>query len=129
MEKTITLTLSRKQAKVIQAALDSYSRLKCGQVAYAIEHLNMDRPTDEWLSRDQVDEIENFVRERAFKDALSKGHYYGVRSHEVSDKARIAYDLIQTIRYYYRNEDLKNTVDNHPPMKTSTTEELPIVKD
>ena len=114
------LEITDQQAKIITDALDCYSRMKTGQIDYALDPLR-DRIFDKNISMSDVRNKADELKKLIFPEFDSSGMSYGIHSHDISDNARIAFDLIQVIRYdiWKREGGPKYIVDANPPYQTS----------
>ncbi len=130
-----TLELSEKQMTIMLSALDLYSRVHLGQYT---DLPNNNRESQSWPTRI---EDANVIKKILFPDLPPNG-YYGIHSDEISDNARISWDLQQVIRYNFHwrrsGKDPENDIrDWHTmmmvqydaPYLTSTTESLPVLVD
>jgi len=112
-----TLTVSERQLRIIQSALEFYERPFMGQVDFAFEHPVWD------MDRRGTQEAR-----LAMNHALpQEKRHHGIFSPKISDTARIAYDLQQVIRYqlWLANGCRPTmTVNLRPPSQTSHEEPL-----
>lgn len=92
------ITISEKQAGIIQTALELYSRIHMGQFDVIVDQLLGYRKIRE-LSWEAIQELRDGMRalEPVFT-GLSPHAYYGIHSDMVSDNARVAWDLQQVVR-------------------------------
>jgi len=125
MNNKWTLEINEKQAQVIQDALDSFSRAKLGQINYALEHVANDLKLDR-----QTQELVHEYAKSQFFPELEKNEFYGIHSQEISDDARIAYDIIQVIRYALAQKNgVTSGVSLYSPCKSSTSVDLPKIEE
>ncbi len=116
------LQISEIQARVLINALDAYSRIYLGQFDTAILDQFLFSPD---VSGPQMNAARKLLDET--KKVIT-GHdsnaSFGIHSTEVSDKARVAYDLQQVIRHQlWQDEDhtaFSGGVWSRPPHQTST---------
>jgi hypothetical protein len=124
MANVTFLKLSDKQMEVLCEALESFSRAKLGQFSYALEHVK-------FTSHDTNKEIDSFLKEKFFPE-LKGNTVFGIHSDEVSDDARIAYDIQQVLRNHLAWKDHPEggyTVNFNTPMRTSKDEKMPKIFD
>lgn len=119
----VSIELSETQADVVRVALESYSRMLIGQLDYALEPIRWKTKSD-WYQdvMPVLDEVKHLIFE------LAPNASYGIYSTEVSDNARVAWDIQQVIRNkmsWHSNPKGSMTVNFDRPMKSSQ-EELPI---
>lgn len=118
-----TVKLSDGHLKVINKALETYYRLKSGQIDIALDTAYSYR-----FDRETTDEISDFVRARIFPELKNRAAY-GVGAPEIDD-ASIAYEIRKTFEEYLavRLNDgyYGHTVDFDGPLKVSD-EPLPVV--
>jgi hypothetical protein len=146
----VTIELDEKQARVVMAALDFYSRIAMGQFDEIHQMLlNTGRVRysstaheynvgDENLPLDleYVRAIEQMYRNALFPE-LHPNAYYGIFSKEVGENAHIAWDIYQTVRHdiswfeypegHYPGMTF-STVNFDRPMQVDQKHKLPIVK-
>lgn len=85
-----TLTLTEKQAQVIQQALEVFSRLGIGQVRMALEALPLKK--DQMFSREDENAILSII-ERYVEMNRSMGNQ------KTSESSKAAWDLYQVMRH------------------------------
>ena len=122
-----TLTVTEEQLRLIQFALDFYSRVGTGQFSEIKNHptfekhlyKELDCPNDftKYHSvRDQVDEVLTQAKRLLYNDPFAvRNGGWGIHHPSVDDSCRDAYDLIQVIRHEFwkNNPDRSNiTVDS-----------------
>lgn len=121
-----TVKLSDVHLAVINAALETYFRLKTGQVAIAL-----DIAYDYKLNYKQTQSIEDQIKTLVYPKIASRGTSYGVGSPEIGD-ATIAYEIRKTFEEYVavknNNGYYGHTVDFDGPVKISDVP-LPIIVD
>ena len=103
---TYNLQISEIQARVLVQALDAYSRIYLGQFDTAILDQFLFSPN---VSGPQMDVARRLLDEvKKVITGFEGGASYGIHSTEVSDKARVAYDMQQVIRHQvWKEEDRK----------------------
>lgn len=112
------LGMSEKQARVINSALDVYSRLLCGQIE-ELGVLFMDKIMKSDINREELRNACAIMKKVIFPD-LHPYAEYGIYSEEAPEKSKIAYDLFQVIRNYlaWDKQPLGGqTVDFYEPLK------------
>ena len=98
------LSITAKQAKVIEDALDLYSRIGEGQYG---EILSYDfAPVDPETNKRKLDDADviNQCRHQLehvsqMRLGLSPNSFFAIHAHEISDDFRISFDLKQVIRH------------------------------
>jgi hypothetical protein len=121
--KKYTLELSQEHIQPLLQALDTFTRLKMGQFSTVFEVFPE-------LSYDDRDAIHRAIRQVIFKDM-----HLGVFSPELSQDAKVAFDIYQVVRNARAwdnmgkdpnrdDRDLRQmwSVDYDPPMKCSGLE-------
>jgi hypothetical protein len=124
-QKYYTLVMTEKQANIIKDALDVFSRLQMGQgwVIDDIFHQGYEK------SR-MIDHMFKSV----YFPSLEENAYHGIHSKEISNDARVAYDMIQVIRHRifwdnHPDEDKHSwCVSSHKPMKSSMDNKEDMIK-
>lgn len=120
------LKISKMQAKVINKALDLYTRLLLGDL-YELKRLYKDKDPD--VSVEYIDTLCSQLK-RIFVPALPDGVSYGIPAG--SEDAKMAYDLIQVIRHriaWDENPGGGAQVGFHDPMKFANHDLAEIEKD
>ena len=126
------LTLTDKQAQVVSEALELFSRLGMGQYDRLRDriHNSLWGEADEQLFKT----AEDALRRLSLPDFMSRhpGSSWGIRSPEISDAYRIAYDMHQVVRNKLfmslpEGERRPGHVNGWPPMQ-SGAEPLPEVE-
>jgi hypothetical protein len=125
LEKDVNLVkLTDAHLSVINAALETYYRLKSGQIDMAL-----DIAYDYKIKHEQSSAISTIIRSFALPELSVRGSSYGYNSPELGD-AKIAYEIQKTFQEVLavkRNGGYYgNTVDFHGPLKSSD-EPLPEV--
>lgn len=117
-----TVKLSDNHLKLINRALETYYRLKSGQIGMAVDTVFADR----FLSWEHREEIEKAVRRHTHPN-LPSGAAHSFNSEHIGD-ASIAYEIKKTFEEFLavqRNGGFYgSTVDFHGPLKASN-EPLP----
>jgi hypothetical protein len=121
-----TVKLTDNHLRVINAALETYFRLKTGQVDIALDYAY-----DFKIDRQQVDAIGALIKSIVMPEIASRGSSYGFNAPQIGD-GRIAYEIKKTFEEVLavKNNDgyYGYTVDFHGPLKASD-EPLPEVVD
>lgn len=118
------LTITEKQAEVIQRALEFYGRVSMGQ----LDEVEFVCPIDQLQADKTLGRSALETAKFAFT-GLRNGAYIGVSG--VNDNAKIAWDIHQVIRHrisWDRNPEGGWTTNYDEPMHYSNTEKLPIMK-
>lgn len=119
-----TVKLSDAHLRIVNKALETYYRLKSGQIDIAL-----DTAYSYHFDRETTDEISDFVRARIFPEFKNGASSYGVGASEIGD-ASVAYEIRKTFEEYLavKGNDgyYGHTVDFDGPLKVSD-EPLPIV--
>ena len=119
-----TVKLSDAHLSVINAALETYYRLKSGQIDMAL-----DIAYNYKIKHEQSSAISTIIRSLALPELSVRGSSYGYNALEIGD-AKIAYEIKKTFEEVLavkRNGGYYgNTVDFHGPLKSSD-EPLPEV--
>lgn len=117
----VKLDMSVAQAEVIIRALDLIGRLHMGQID-EIEAVLRKLYTGKMpFPSGDVKRLCDDIRFYAFPE-LERGCYYGIRSDQVADEARVGYDLIQVLRHaiaWHKKPDGGVKVDFDEPYKTA----------
>ena len=117
----VIIELSEGQAELVKKSLDLYSRILTGQLG-EIEYLF--RFYDNKYDKDKVSKILDDLKLELFPE-LNSNSYHSIHSDKINDSARVAYDMLQVIRFHmatYRGGSW--TVDHSPPSVSSSTGEL-----
>ena len=125
-----TLKVSEEQLRLIQQALDFYSRVGIGQFNAIKDHPTFEAHLHNEFKdengktdyghyhsvRDEVDSILHVARNVLYNDSsIGKNGSWGIHNPKVDDSCRDAYDLIQVIRHEFwkQNPDRSSaTVDS-----------------
>jgi len=109
----VTLELSERQAKIVQSALDIYTRLGLGQIERVGDFLD-------WKTRDQWEQLLAAVK------VIGTGHHpnasTGISHPELDDRFKIAYEIQQVVRgkvAWHNKPEGGWTVDFDDPLKLS----------
>ena len=118
------LTVTKDQAKVMQQALDLYTRILMGQL-----HMVPETVAREYGTFPEYEQLERTMAE--LKDMLFPGKpgqaAFGIGSPELADKAKISVDILDVIRHriaWDENPEGGLGVNFHSPMHWGT-ERLP----
>lgn len=121
-----TVKLSDRHLEVIRDALETYFRMKTGQVSIAL-----DTVYDFKLNHEQSQAIESIVKAMVLPEIASRGTSYSFNSPQIGD-GTIAYEITKVIDEYLavkRNDGYYgHTVDFSGPLKASD-EPLPEILD
>lgn len=121
-----TVKLTDNHLRVINTALETYFRLKTGQIDIALDYAY-----DFKIDRQQVDAIGALIKSIVMPEIASRGSSYGFNAPQIGD-GRIAYEIKKTFEEVLavKNNDgyYGYTVDFHGPLKASD-EPLPVVVD
>ena len=112
-----TVKLSDKHLQVIRDALETYFRMKTGQVSIAL-----DTVYDYKLNHEQSQAIESIVKAMVLPEIASRGTSYSFNSPQIGE-GKIAYEITKVIDEYLsvkRNDGYYgHTVDFSGPLKAS----------
>ena len=121
-----TVKLSDKHLEVIRDALETYFRMKTGQVSIAL-----DTVYDYKLNHEQSQAIESIVKAMVLPEIASRGTSYSFNSPQIGE-GKIAYEITKVIDEYLsvkKNDGYYgHTVDFSGPLKASE-EPLPEILD
>jgi hypothetical protein len=122
------LSLTKKQAQVIEKALEIMTRMGIGQIDSAVDLCYLFNMKDPKKVRSLCNELKKELT--GFESNTS----WGIHNKEVSDDYRIAFDIRQVIQHQIFNDEPKDikqkfkySLSAYPAHKTSTTEELPSI--
>jgi len=121
-----TLTLNEEHRKVLQDALDMYSRVLMGQweiVAEKLQETQQLEAKKAHLLRDNLDAAKQQLL------GFGNGASHGIHNPNVKDEARVAYDLVQVLRHeaWKRQEHpSRMSVDSYEPHQSSR--EVPLAE-
>ena len=125
-----TLKVSEEQLRLIQHALDFYTRVGIGQFNAIKDHPTFERHLHNEFKdengktdygkyhsvRDEIDTTLNVARNNLYNDSsIGKNGSWGIHHPNVDDTCRDAYDLVQVIRHEFwkRNPNRSSiTVDS-----------------
>ena len=95
------LKINEAQAQVLTDALNIYARLGMGQIYEILEHPDLRQRMLDSLETYGImgycREVCEMLRRTIF--GLPANTYYSISNREISDRNRIAYDLLQVIRH------------------------------
>ena len=115
-----TLTVTEEQLRLIQRALDFYSRVGIGQFNAIKDHPTFEAHLHNEFKdengktdyahyhsvRDDVDGILHVARNVLYNDSsIGKNGSWGIHNPKVDDSCRDAFDLIQVIRHEFWKRD------------------------
>ena len=124
----LSIELNQKQARIIQEALDLYSRLQMGQIKEIDMFFRIRKMKGcEYDHEVAVGTLEQL--KRIYFPELSRNGYYGIFGDGTPEEAKIAWDLIQSIRYtvaWKLHPEGGMTTDFGEPIRSSQ-ENLPII--
>lgn len=130
----VVLSMNKKQAYIVQEALDLFARLLCGQVKelelFFRQQIAMRMKKD--VDFDVLLESVAKIKKAVFPE-LAYNEFYGIFGENTHPKSKVAFDIIQCLRHelwkYQYSIDSSigaHTVDADTPFKTSE-EPLPKV--
>lgn len=110
-----TLKVTKEQLRLIQDALEMYSRIGIGQLWVIKEHptfesilkekCTVDGKTDYTLYHEQRDSADRYFsigRDLLICDSTLGNHgSFGIYNQKVDESCRVAYDLVQVIRHEF----------------------------
>lgn len=110
-----TLTVTNEQLRLIQEALDMYSRIGIGQMTVIKEHPTFESLTKKRCTRDDKVDYEFYHHQRAIADkyfTIGRSQLWkyedigthgnlGIYNENVDESCRVAYDLVQVIRHEF----------------------------
>jgi hypothetical protein len=118
-----TLTVTKEQLRLIQTALDFYSRVGTGQFSEIKNHPTFEKHLYKELDcsndftkyhsvRDQVDEVLTQAKRLLYNDPFAvRNGEWGIHHPKVDDSCRDAYDLIQVIRHeFWKNNPIRSNI-------------------
>lgn len=119
------IIISFEEWTVINKALELYSRLGIGDFK-ELKNIFSNYCNFEFNEIEMIKLIKP-IRAFYFKDLKKTdlSHHYSIFSNNSLEKSKIAYDIIQVIRYklaYFNNPNGENTIDFNTPLKTSNLE-------
>lgn len=123
------IEMNRKQVETIMKALDTFSRLKCGQLNELV-NLYYDKLFKGDFSRDEFEYKVIELKGILFKD-LNPYASYGIAGKDAPEDSQIAFDIYQALRNRLAFDDHPEggiTVDFHDVFKTSEEEVVKIEK-
>jgi hypothetical protein len=138
-----TLKVTKEQLRLIQDALDMYSRIGIGQLWGIKEH-----PTFEEIlrkkctfdgkveyslyhdMREKADKYFTLGRDTLLIDSTHGQHgSFGIYNQEVHESCRVAYDLVQVIRHEFWKADPErneNVVMSHVNLSTKDSDKIKV---
>lgn len=110
-----TLTVTEDQLRLIQEALDMYSRIGIGQLTVIKDHPTFESLTKKRFTRDDKVNYESYHHQRTVADeyfTLGRNRLWeygdmgthgslGIYNNEVDESSRVAYDILQVIRHEF----------------------------
>lgn len=133
-EPRYVLEVSQKQARIIDEAVDLYSRIGMGQLSellyYFPARFNGGQRTEKFSqNRDEAEHL--LVRIKELIGNLPSGHHYhSIADPDINDAFRVAYDIRQVVRHFLAWERVPGggyNRDFDEPMRLSQLD-LPIFK-
>lgn len=124
-KRAYQLTLNEAQAKVLIRALDSFSRIHIGQLETAITQILVAEYAQSEGLEGEFTRIRDKLMPSLAGVPLNGSH--GIRNDQVSDEARIAWDLQKVIRHAVAWAEMPEggfRVDFDKPVKSSETNSL-----
>lgn len=127
--KKVSIEFDEKHLSTLVAALETYSRLRSGQIATAIGEVYFDKSCLDYNDR-QV--IESIVRTLAFRDeeiCTRPNSYYGIGCPEMKD-GTVAWEIKKVIDQYlhYQQNDGYRQISNVNGGGSTQYSEVPIPK-
>ena len=127
----VKIEMTEGQAWIVNEALDLYSRIWMGQIDEPFQMLRgfCDRYPKTEEDSEGVD-LALALLSKIYFPELQGGGYHSIGSCKTDERAKIAYDVQQSIRNkvaWANKPDGGYGVDFHSPLKTSRTEEFPTV--
>ena len=125
----IQVTLTPEQVRVLNDALDLYSRVHIGQF-----HRLKEEFWDKLQDVDAAIRMENCLleaRQDAFPELSGPGHSHSMSSPAVKEEGKIAWDIQQVVRVadaYARHPEGGQTVNFNSPLWTSVSTPRPVAK-
>jgi len=125
-----SLEINEKQARAILKALEFYERLSMGQVNELAHHFISpfsDKINDE--NKYIIEEMSEKIKKEVFPE-LDSNSSFGIFSKNVSDDAKIMYDIQQVLRHcvaWSKNPSGDIFVDYDTPLQSSK-EDMPVAK-
>ena len=133
----VTIEVDENQARLIQRALDFYSRVGIGQMERILEYptfekvlaerLKVDGKTD-WSkfhdTKDKANDRLHEAREIVLNTGISKNGSYGIFNPDVDESCRVAYDILQVVRHEFWKQDPDRsdvTVDSSAHLSTENS--------
>lgn len=96
---TYQLTLTERQAQVLQTALEAYARLGIGQWRPAVEHLPLRKDQDWSAWHDTLDAIGILLAQHTLHGIDGWRQSLSITGADVRPEAQIAWDLHQVVRH------------------------------
>ena len=95
----LLIKLNDKQADVIRIALDLWARIGTGDLTSLLHHPEISRRlvTDKGVTTEDVRRLLESLSESVFD--LPPDTYFGIRSPQIGEGNRIAFDLMQVFRH------------------------------
>jgi len=125
----ISMEINQNQARVIKDALELYSRLQMGQIKEIDLFFRLRSKERMDYDRNMMDHLLETIKRMYFPDLSSNG-FYGIFGDKTPEEAKIAWDLIQNMRYtisWKIHPEGGMGVNFDSPLKSSN-EEFPTVK-
>ena len=96
----LILEITDHQADVICAALDVWARIGTGELTTLLGHPDISRRlvTDQGVTNEDVRRVLEHLKTAVFD--LKPNAYFGIRSTDITEGNRIAFDLMQVIRHH-----------------------------
>ena len=116
--KKYNLALTEKQLSTIQKACEFYSRFLAGQWEIPQElqwneYRIREKPDNFWDIRNQSQDIVHVAKENFFNGKLSRHASYGIGNDELSEYAKIAYDIYRPILEQFTKENKEAANHTH----------------
>lgn len=126
----IQVTLTPEQVRVLNDALDVYSRIHIGQFHRVREEFWGKLPDRAAVER--MDAALHAAREEAFPELIhGPNHSHSMSNEKVKEAGKIAYDIKQVVRVadaFAKNPEGGQTVNFNSPLWTSVSTPRPVAK-
>jgi len=117
----VNINCTEKQAMLIEVALDTLSRMSCGQLREAIRGMEHMRGKTFPFMHGEIQERDKHLDalKKVIFPELHRNASYGVGSEEIGD-AQVSYEMVKKLQNY-RTKDMKEAgVLKHAPLHYSS---------
>ena len=138
-----TLKVTQEQLKLIQYALDMYSRIGIGQMWVIKDHPTFEEALRKKCTfegnveyslyhdmRERADKYFSVGRDTLLIDSTHGQHgSFGIYNKEVHESSRVAYDIVQVIRHEFWKADpdrSENVVMSHVNLSTKDSNKIKV---